>query len=102
MKVRLSDRALKCKFILRVTHTAVIQLGLAHEEAIDIFEGDEGQFCAGYLNNTAVEFDRYAGLQGVRIFSTDGTAEGMGMAIDKASHYHDLNYFCSWCGLFRN
>ena len=45
------------------------------QEVINIFEGDEGEFCAGYLNTTAIEYDRF-NILGVDISTADVTAIG--------------------------
>ena len=61
--------------VLYVTffHTVVLVFGFA-EEKIDIFEGDEGEFCVEYHNFTTI-VERT--IPDIQLTMADGTAIGM-------------------------
>ena len=68
---------------------AVVLLGF-DQEVMNIFEGDEGEFCA----TTAIEYDRF-NILGVDISTADGTATGS--IRDHLTHLSDIHSIIIYC-----
>lgn len=81
---------LYCVVQLIFNFCIVILLGFEKQEVI-VCEGEEARVCGGYLNSTAVKYERNLLRTAILLSTADGTAIGKNRLYDADMHDHDVS-----------